>query len=161
MSTRSIRSGRSVFVDLMGGISLIARQMRLYAERQIGSELDLGFPEMQVLMALSANREVNQDFIAQFIGVDKGAVAKTLAKLEKRALVSRKQNPENKRENLVRLTENADPVLARMGEIYRTWADRAFENISEDELKTFERVIETLCRNTSALLERTSGKESR
>ncbi len=46
--------------------------MRLYAERQIGSGLDLGFPEMQVLMALSANREVNQDFIAQFIGGRQG-----------------------------------------------------------------------------------------
>ena len=49
----------------MGGISLIARQMRLYAERRIGEDLDLGFPEMQVLMALSGNDEVNQDFIAQ------------------------------------------------------------------------------------------------
>ena len=133
----------------MGGISLIARQMRLYAERRIGEDLDLGFPEMQVLMALSGNDEVNQDFIAQFIGVDKGAVAKTLVKLENRGLISRRQ----KRENLVSMTDAADPVLSRMSEIYRTWSSRAFENVGHDDLEAFERVIETLCRNSTALIE--------
>ena len=137
----------------MGGISLIARQMRLYAERRIGEDLDLGFPEMQVLMALSGNDEVNQDFTAQFIGIDKGAVAKTLVKLENRGLISRRQNPANKRENLVSMTDAADPVLSRMSEIYRTWSSRSFENVGHDDLEAFERVIETLCRNSTALIE--------
>ncbi len=146
-------------MDLMGGISLIARQMRLYAERQMAASLDLGFPEMQILMALSDGCEVNQDYIAQFIGVDKGAVAKTLVKLERRELISRRQNPDNKRENLVRLTKDADPVLKRMREIYRSWSDRAFENVEPNDLEAFGRVIEKLCINSAALLEGKSRRE--
>ncbi len=140
-------------MDLMGGISLIARQMRLYAERRIGEDLDLGFPEMQVLMALSGNDEVNQDFIAQFIGVDKGAVAKNARKARKPRSDQPKAEPANKRENLVSMTDAADPVLSRMSEIYRTWSSRAFENVGHDDLEAFERVIETLCRNSTALIE--------
>ncbi len=146
-------------MELMGGIALIARQTRLYAERRMASCFDLGFPEMQVLMALSGKDEVNQDFIAQFVGVDKGTIAKTLAKLEKRSLIARRQNPANKRENLVRLEPNAQPVLERMTDIYFAWVHDAFSGVAEEDLAAFSRVIEALCHNSTALLEHTTGEE--
>ena len=66
-------------MDLMSGISLIARHLRIYAERSMSTTIDLSFPEMQVLMALSGKKEANQEQIAQIIGIDKSSVAKTLS----------------------------------------------------------------------------------
>lgn len=146
-------------MDLMSGISLIARHLRIYAERSMNATIDLSFPEMQVLMALSGKKEANQEQIAQIIGIDKSSVAKTLSKLEGRSLVTRRQNPVNKRENLVSLAPDAACVLKGMGDVYSAWEDDVFAGVEPADRKTFEAVLETLTANSSALVDGSARKE--
>ena len=80
----------------MSDISIIVRRMRTQAEHAMGG-LEVGFPEQLVLMFLHSHGPSNQEAIVSALGVDKGAIAKTIAKLEAKDLVTRQVNPRNKR----------------------------------------------------------------
>ena len=70
----------------MNDISIIVRHMRVFAERCMADE-GLGFPEQLVIMCLAARKTSNQEQVASYLDIDKGAVAKTVAKLEAKGLV--------------------------------------------------------------------------
>ena len=97
----------------MSDISIIVRKMRTFAERNMAHR-GIGFPEQLVLMSLLANGESNQESIAAEHGIDRGAIAKTLAKLEAKGLVARKVNSKNKREKIVCATPEATSVFNEM-----------------------------------------------
>ena len=97
----------------MSDISIIVRKMRTFAERNMAHR-GIGFPEQLVLMSLLANGESNQESIAAEHGIDRGAIAKTLAKLEAKGLVERKVNSKNKREKIVCATPEVASVFNEM-----------------------------------------------
>ena len=83
----------------MRDISVIERKLRTYAEHA-GKDARLGFPEQVVVMYLASHGASKQEAIAQYLGIDKGSIAKTIAKLEAKGLLVRTVNPESKREKL-------------------------------------------------------------
>ena len=87
----------------MNDISIIVRHMRVFAERRMAEE-GLGFPEQLVIMCLAASGTSNQERIASFLDIDKGAVAKTVAKLEAKGLVDGRTNEDNRREKILSLS---------------------------------------------------------
>ena len=77
----------------MNDLSIIVRHMRVFAERCMADE-GLGFPEQLVIMCLAARKTSNQEQVASYLDIDKGAVAKTVAKLEAKGLVDAQPNEE-------------------------------------------------------------------
>ncbi|MDO4502612.1 MAG: MarR family transcriptional regulator [Coriobacteriia bacterium] len=117
----------------MSDVSTIMRRMRMFADRSLADQ-GIGFPEQLVLMHLSAAGTSNQESIAAQFNLDKGAVAKTIAKLEGKGLVTRQVNPDNKREKRVSLTPAAHEVLASMGEVLRDLETTMFQGLTQDEI---------------------------
>lgn len=132
----------------MSDISIIVRKMRTAAERSQSSS-GVGFPEQLVLMYLKAHGASNQERIAAFLDIDKGAIAKTIAKLEKKGLVAREVNPNNRRENKVMLQPAAENVLGEMYDSYRNFETRMFAGFSADEKEQLEHLIALVARNVS------------
>ena len=89
----------------MNSLSIIVRHSKIFLERKLEA-FDVGFPEQLILMYLAVDDSVNQETIAHNFMLDKGAIAKTLCKLEKKGLIKRDQNPRNKRENLISIGPN-------------------------------------------------------
>ncbi|MGN1360658.1 MAG: MarR family winged helix-turn-helix transcriptional regulator [Eggerthellaceae bacterium] len=117
----------------MSDISTIMRRMRLYADRSL-ADRGIGFPEQLVLMHLSAEGTSNQESIASKFNIDKGAVAKTIAKLEEKGLVIRQVNPENKREKQVSLAPSAHEVLKAMAHTLQGLETTMFQGLTEEEI---------------------------
>lgn len=132
----------------MSDVSIIVRKMRTAAEHGQSSS-GVGFPEQLVMMCLNAHGPSNQEGIAAFLDIDKGAVAKTIAKLEEKGLVSRRTNPSNRRENKVVLQPAAKDVLADMRDSYRDFETRMFAGLSEEERDQLERLVALVARNVS------------
>ena len=105
----------------MADVSIIVRRMRVQSDRAM-SDLGVGFPEQSVLMILRAYGAANQDAIASRLGIDKGAVAKTIAKLEEKGLVKRAINPKNKREKIVETTPQTEQIMKAMEETLKDMA---------------------------------------
>lgn len=116
----------------MSDISIIVRKMRTFAERNMAHR-GIGFPEQLVLMSLLANGESNQESIAAEHGIDRGAIAKTLAKLEAKGLVTRKVNSKNKREKIVCATPEATSVFDEMRASFVELDNTLFSGFTPEE----------------------------
>lgn len=127
----------------MSDVSIIVRKMRLIAEASL-DKYDIGFPEQLVIMYLSAYGESNQTAIADTLEIDKGAIAKTVSKLEAKGLVSRTENPQNRRENNVALTSAADEILGVMRAAYKKLDDTLFAGLTDEQ-------VETTCQSLSVI----------
>ena len=98
----------------MNDISIIVRHMRVFAERCMADE-GLGFPEQLVIMCLAARKTSNQEQVASYLDIDKGAVAKRVAEL-----VDAQPNEENRREKLLSLSPAGRQAIERMAEALAT-----------------------------------------
>lgn len=126
----------------MSDISIIVRRMRTYAERSMAHR-GLGFPEQLVLMYLIAHGESNQESIAARIDIDRGAITKTVAKLEGKGLVERKVNACNKREKIVAPTPLATDVLDEMRDSFASLESALFAGFTDADKR---RVCDALAR---------------
>lgn len=120
----------------MNELSIIMRHLRIRAEHGM-IRYDLGFPEQMVLTCLSPNKVLKQEAIAQILGLDKGAIARTVAKLEKKDLVEREINPSDRRQNLVSLSEGGRTIIHDMKKNLNKCTDRAFEGFTDAERARF------------------------
>lgn len=130
----------------MADVSIIVRRMRVQSDRAM-SDLGVGFPEQLVLMILRAYGTTNQDAIASRLGIDKGAVAKTIAKLEEKGLVKRAVNPKNKREKIVETTSQAEQVMKAMEETLKNMEAMFFDGFSDEEIKTTTSLLARIAQN--------------
>lgn len=137
---------------LMNNLSIIVRHSKVFCERRLHNS-GVGFPEQVILMYLASNNGVNQDAIAQHFMLDKGAIAKTLRKLEEKGLIERHQNPENKRENLISIAPAGQSILGEMGAALEEWNQSFFEGLSDEEIQQYRRITKKIADNVVRLNE--------
>lgn len=140
---------------LMNNLSIIVRHSKVFCERRL-LDFGVGFPEQVILMYLASNNGVNQDAVAQHFMLDKGAIAKTLRKLEEKGLVERHQNPENKRENLISIAPDGQSILGEMGKALDEWNQYFFEGLCDDDIRQYERITDIIVNNVAKLNEKNS-----
>lgn len=136
---------------IMNDLSMIVRHMRVYAERSF-AHLELGFPEQVILMLLGSGGQMNQDQISKLLDVDKGAIAKTLLKLEEKQLITRTINPENRREKLISATPSAREVMGMMHTSYAAWTESVYAGISEADIAQFKSTLSHMAQNSHDLI---------
>ena len=141
---------------LMKNLSNIARQMRVFSERKLSS-LDVGFSELMVLMYLSSNENVNQEHISRYFEVDKGAIAKTIKKLEEKSLITRVENTENKREKLLKLSEAANPIIENLKETLNEWNTCIYKGLTDEDIQKFNLITEVMAINSMNLINEKRG----
>ena len=130
----------------MDNLSVILRYCRNFFEKRL-REFDLTFGEQVIIMFLSRNEEVNQDAISKRYMIDKGMVAKTLNKLETKGFISREQNPDNKRENIISLTQKGVDILNNIKNIIDEWNEILYEEMSEDEIVCMKKLTNKMVEN--------------
>ena len=130
----------------MDKMSIIVRYSRIFSERKL-KEYDLSFSEQIIIMYLSMHDNVSQDNISRHFMIDKGMIAKTLNKLEKKGFITRKQNPENKRENIISLSDNGIGIVDRMGGILKEWNEIVYEGISKEDIEYVKKITGIMAEN--------------
>ena len=130
----------------MENLSVIARYFRVFTEKRL-KEFDLTFGEQSIIMFLSKNENVNQEAISKRYMIDKGMVAKTLSKLEEKGFIIREQNPDNKRENLISLTEKGVFILDNIHSTLDEWNDILMKDMSQDEINYLKNLTRKMAKN--------------
>jgi len=133
---------------LMSDLSIIVRGGQVFSTRKL-SEYDLNAGEQAVLMYLLGHDESNQESIAKFYMLDKGSIARTLAKLESKGFIERKINDDNQREKIITLTQKSMDIKDVLTDLLTEWNDLMYEGISEDEIKEFELITSRIAINIS------------
>ena len=129
-------------------LAVISRYSNLYAMRNL-QKFEIGYAEYGVLMYLAANENTNQDTIAQHYSIDKGAIAKTMKKLESKNFVNRQTNKKNQREKLVTLTELGRAVIDEMFALQKEWNEILLQGITTEEIEIFTKLIDKLYVNAA------------
>ncbi len=130
----------------MTNLSILTRFSRTFCERKL-NDMNIGFPEQSILQFLSTNDNVNQETIVKHFMLDKGSVAKTLNKLEEKDLINRTDNPVNKREKLITITELGKDSSSTYQDEIRELHSFLFEGLTTEEIKEFSRIIDIMTQN--------------
>lgn len=113
--------------------------------REFGHEQirDAGFSDTEhaICTFLCFHDHVSQDMIANALLQDKTTVAKALSALENEGLVAREQDEQNRRRNVIRITQTGRDSVSASMDIYDTWFRDISVGLSEQEREIFDRAI--------------------
>jgi DNA-binding MarR family transcriptional regulator len=88
-----------------------------------------------------------QQDICDNLFVDKTAMVKVLDTLDSAGLIERKVNPKDRRQHYVSLSRKGEKYAKEIGKTFASVDKRMFDNISERDRKTFDKVLNKLTAN--------------
>ena len=105
--------------------------------REFGHEQirDAGFSDTEhaICTSLCFHDQVSQNMIANALLLDKTTVAKALSAMEEKKLVAREQDGQNRRKNIIRITETGRESVSASLHIYDSWFSNVCACLSEEE----------------------------
>lgn len=120
-------------------INILVRQFNLYLNHDL-AHLGVSATEILYLASLFHEDGLTQDALAAEHVVDKAAVARTVANMEAKGLVSREANPANRRQKKLYLTDKARDMQPALREAQERWLHVMTEDEDDrltDELTAF------------------------
>ncbi|RRD96255.1 MarR family transcriptional regulator [Clostridiales bacterium COT073_COT-073] len=136
-------------------ISMIYRHNRIYMDSQL-EDINLHSGQYMYLFYLYHHDGQKQDDIAKTLKIDKAGTTRALKKLEKSGYIFRQQDKNDRRGNLVYLTEKAWQVQPLLLSFYSNWLHLALEGFTEEESNTLYQLLNRMAINAISV---TAGKE--
>lgn len=112
--------------------------------RIYGEHFGIGLPEWRVVAQLGEFGKLTSRDIGELAQMHKTKVSRAVGELEKRGLVSRSENRQDRRESFVTLTPAGKRIYDQIVPLALGFEARWIDGIAPDELKVFERVLSTL-----------------
>lgn len=105
-------------------------------------------PEQFIVMdTLWDEGTLTQQQIANIVMKDKNSIVKLVDGLERRDLVRRVSNPNDRRQNLIEVTEYAKKIRDRITQLAMDAVDRIINGIPKEQMKTFIIVLSKMADN--------------
>lgn len=117
-------------------ICLLSKYAKEYGRTKI-REAGVTDTEHRICTFLYVHSGVYQELLANALMLDKTTVAKALDTLEMRGLVSRTQDPQNRRKNILTITDFGIAAIADTIGIYDEWLARISAVLSAEEQRRF------------------------
>lgn len=111
------------------------------------------FEQLIILKVITNhNNSLVQQEIAEMMGKDKSVIQRMVNALENENFICRVVDTNDRRRNILKLTENGRELMERFIEIETQVTIDLMEGLTEDELSTFEKVIEQIKTDSSKLV---------
>jgi DNA-binding MarR family transcriptional regulator len=134
------KSGREVTAALSVAVILhlgkVWRIVEQRAETVALREVNLSLREVWVLLAASSVKPLTQKQIARHLGLNQNAMVLLLDKLERNGHVRRRRNPDNRREQFVRLTVKGESAVGALLENRTKHHRTILAPLGDDLIKT-------------------------
>lgn len=115
-------------------IMMIARGHTIYLNHHL-EDLGINASQLHLLFEISHQKNINQEKISQRCNINKGAVARSIKKLEEKELITREIDDNNRRQNIVSLTGKGEETLNGCIDLLKKWEDEvSADSIIEKEL---------------------------
>ena len=108
---------------------IITRHQDIYA-KHILKDTNITHSQVSILMNLLKKDDICQDELSQPLILDKGAVARTLQKLEDEGYITRMQDVENRRRNKISLTDKGRDIVIQIQESVKEREEAIINNMS-------------------------------
>lgn len=104
-------------------------------------------PVWLILLNLTIHRLPHQRALAEAVGVTDATLTHHLNALEKRGLITRQRDPENRRVHVVELTEAGTQTFLRLRETAMAFNARLHQGLSEDDTAALSGLLDRLVAN--------------
>jgi len=125
------------------------------ADRMLNKSLGLTLAQFRILLALHHQGEVSQKQIARFWEMTEAAVSRQTEILFKHKLVSRKENSENRREHILKLSNAGHALLTKALKIWDAESGRIYKSLDAGEIvtisKSLEKLLAVLCKDNKGV----------
>lgn len=111
-----------------------------YYESNINNH-DLTLNEFSIMLRIRFQGVATQHDLVKLFKVSGAYIAKLLSKFEEYGYIIRKEDPQNRRKKLVKLTDEGIKKTDELIDIIQRWEDKVTANISEEELKTLKKIL--------------------
>lgn len=125
------------------GLNLLSRCIALYRTEQLKNDEFIAVHHSYVL-AICNYPGMSQDRLAKHLCLNKSNVTRHLCQLEKNGYVERRASETDKREMLVYPTQKMLDVFPEVRRITDEWNKVIAEDISEEDLEVFHRVLDKM-----------------
>jgi len=116
----------------------------------------LSMPQMFTLRYLYHKGESNVTDIGRELGVTSAAASQMLDRLVQQDLVSRRENPHDRRNKQVTLTDRGRRIIQGSTAARRQWLDDLAKNLTPEEMVEIAATLDLLARRMTELSERNS-----
>ena len=130
-------------------ITKIAREVGKFTVRTLRAE-GIGTGEFDTLHAIRKNPGITQAGVCRITGLDKGAIARQTASLEAKGYLVRKENPADRRSQLLFATERAESLKNSKAQIEARFYEWLLEPLTEEDREKFARLLDVLYRRCKA-----------
>lgn len=129
-------------------VEIYRRVERQYIRDRLG---DMGLQAVDgiVLRLLAGAEQLRQEDIAHQIVLDKGTVARLVARLEEQGLAERTVSDKCRREKLVSLTPAGTEACGRIQEVLDAWNQICYRGFSAREREAYDRFLTRIIQNVT------------
>ena len=111
----------------------------------------LSMPQVGALFNIRLNKESGVANLGEELHVSSAAASQMLDKLVQQGLVSRSENPDDRRSKRLSLTDKGQEILRQSVEARQLWIEELADSLSTDEIADASRTISMLLDKTKAL----------
>ena len=116
-------------------------------QKKIAGKLkDLSKNQPMVIKIIGMEGEVMPSTIGKYTGMEKSSLTRMVDDLEKKGIVFRKTDPDDRRKVLVSLTEKGLRYYNNLNEIEAEMADEILEFVDEKDIEDYVQSLETMVR---------------
>ena len=137
-------------------IEVFRRIERQYFRDQLGP-LGLQPVEAMIIRLLRRRGRLRQEDIVHRIVLDKGTVARSVARLEKLGLVARSVSDQCRREKLVDLTPAGVEMVAKIQAVMDVWNDISYQGFTPEERALYDSFLTRITDNVKHFKEGEDG----
>lgn len=136
MSCEEFRETEAGDIPIGKLISIISKGQTIFINHKL-NEFGINSTQLFLLYEIDYQDDINQEQIASRCTINKGAVARSIKKLEEKNLVKREIDSDNRRQNKVFLTPQGKDVLNRSSSILENWEKEVFDGeiINKEEFQ--------------------------
>ncbi|WP_323735762.1 MarR family transcriptional regulator [Methanosphaera sp. ISO3-F5] len=104
-------------------------------------ETGISLTECPFFIRIGFSENSNQQELAEMFNVSEGYTAKLLRKFEDKELISRREDPNNRRKKIVTLTEKGIQKMEEIMSLVDQWEEKVSRNISDDDYKIVKNAL--------------------
>lgn len=114
-------------------VALIYKSQKIFFNNML-SELNINNTQFHILFEIRNDSNINQEKIASRCNVNKGVVARSIKKLEDNDFISRAVDENNRRQNIISLTQKGKETVNQASNLLNDMEDYIFDDDGEKEL---------------------------
>lgn len=134
-------------IPMYPALTLILKgHTRFFEEKLKGTNVTPS--ELPYIIRLSVDEDISQKELSELFGVSESVVARTIKNLEKKGLITRKKDTQNKTRKILSLTPEGYEISQIMFNVEEEWNDILFDGIEKEDLDNFNKILKLMVINS-------------